>query len=254
MSEGKCFCHLNGYEVKDAAARQKLIEIDGRVESLESHTGNTGNVEIRLCVDCDAALTDGFYRLAVPAANVPSDDFTANAVLLVQANENTVYQTITDANLTAKRFYNVGTGTWSEWEWENPPYTGGIVYRTTERFRGFPVYAVSIPCGMAVHGSTQVSSANGIVDDPEFAECNYEWTIINYEGYVYDAVYVGDGSNFTDKTGEYPLWGVFSSIKANWSAEAGLKLTFEYAKNSFMNTGEGDANVIVKFIKDETGY
>lgn len=143
-------------------------------------------------------------------------------------------------------------GVWQPWEYENPPMMVGEIYRTTERFKGYPVYAVNIACGMAVHGETQVTLSAGIVGDPEFEACHNEWTVVGYEGSMYDAFYNGQpAGNWTDKVGEYPLWSVFSSIKAMWSAN-GLTLNFSYKDNSFANTSEGDTYITVKFIKKET--
>lgn len=151
--------------------------------------------------------------------------------------------------MCAKTLYG---GTWQPLEWENPPYQNNKIYRTTERFKGYPVYAVNIACGMAVHGDTQVTLSAGIVGDPEFEACHNEWTVVGYEGSMYDAFYNGypDG-NWTDKVGEYPLWSAFSSIKAMWSAN-GLTLNFSYKDSSFANTMEGDTYITVKFIKKET--
>lgn len=38
-------------------------------------------------------------------------------------------------------------GTWSEWEWENPPMAMGTEYRTTERWQGKVVYTKLIDFG-----------------------------------------------------------------------------------------------------------
>lgn len=42
-----------------------------------------------------------------------------------------------------------------EWEWVNPPVIDGYEFRTTERFRGLPVYTMLIDCGATVAGTTQ---------------------------------------------------------------------------------------------------
>lgn len=38
-------------------------------------------------------------------------------------------------------------GVWGEWEFENPPMTPGVEYRTTERYSGNVVYVQAIDCG-----------------------------------------------------------------------------------------------------------
>lgn len=45
-------------------------------------------------------------------------------------------------------------GTWSEWEWENPPLAQGVEYLTTERFNGKPVYKKLISFGALPNAST----------------------------------------------------------------------------------------------------
>lgn len=144
----------------------------------------------------------------------------------------------------------VQDGALTEFEWVNPPYKANEIYRTTERFKGYPLYAVNIACGMAVHGDNQVTLSAGIVGDPEFETCHNEWTVISCYGSVCDGFYNGMDGNAVVKTGDYPIWSAFSSIKAMWSAN-GLTLNFSYKDNSFANTMEGDTYITVKFIKKE---
>ena len=40
-----------------------------------------------------------------------------------------------------------------EWEWVNPPMEAGVVYRTTRRYMGKPVYTKLIDCGTLPHNS-----------------------------------------------------------------------------------------------------
>lgn len=50
-------------------------------------------------------------------------------------------------------------GTWSPWEWVNPPMQLGVEYRTTERYLGKPVYTQIINCGsMPDIGSEKTTS------------------------------------------------------------------------------------------------
>lgn len=44
-------------------------------------------------------------------------------------------------------------GTWQPWEWQNPPMTVGVEYRTTERHMGKPVYAKLVDCGLSASGA-----------------------------------------------------------------------------------------------------
>lgn len=44
------------------------------------------------------------------------------------------------------------SGTWSVWEWVNPPMILGTEYRTTERYLGKPVYVKAVNCGIVADG------------------------------------------------------------------------------------------------------
>ena len=46
-----------------------------------------------------------------------------------------------------QRMYNGSLGGWQPWEWVNPPMDLGVEYRTTERYRGKPVYVKLVDCG-----------------------------------------------------------------------------------------------------------
>ncbi len=64
--------------------------------------------------------------------------------------------------IARKSKYN---GSWSNWEWENPPMQPGVEYCTTERYQGNPVYVKLIDAGTLPNNSTKyVESAidNGI--------------------------------------------------------------------------------------------
>ncbi len=54
--------------------------------------------------------------------------------------------------LVRERYAN---GTWTEWEWVNPPMTTGVEYRTTERWNGKAVYTTLVDCGSFPSSSTK---------------------------------------------------------------------------------------------------
>lgn len=65
--------------------------------------------------------------------------------------------------LTVQKTLN--SGTWGEWEWVNPPMEAGVEYRTTERYKGKPVYAQLVDCGVLpiANAAKEVSFAdNGV--------------------------------------------------------------------------------------------
>lgn len=52
------------------------------------------------------------------------------------------------------------SGIWNPWEWDNPPMTPGIEYRTTERFDGSPVY-----CGLVSYTNAEnIGDKSSMVD------------------------------------------------------------------------------------------
>lgn len=246
-SDGKT--PVKGTDYWTDADKQEIVD-----DVLDAIPDAGGSGELRYCADCHAVTEGGSYYIDANTLNRP-DDVTTGTLFVERVPKSSGIDTnltLNDSGTILRCAYSSSAGTWDEWEWENPPYKFSKVYRTTERFKGHPVYAVNIACGMAVHGGTQVTLSAGIVGDPEFEACHNEWTVVGYEGSMYDAVYSGypDG-NWTDKVGEYPLWSAFSSIKAMWSAN-GLTLNFSYKDSSFANTMEGDTYITVKFIKKET--
>ena len=90
----------------------------------------------------------GYYSYTTNTANLPSDIFGGGFVLVENhIADSVVYQTVVNNSpyvVCKRRYYN---GTWTEWEWVNPPMTTGIEYRTTERWNGKPVYTALINCG-----------------------------------------------------------------------------------------------------------
>ena len=67
-------------------------------------------------------------------------------------------------------------GTWTPWEWENPPMLLGVEYKTTERFAEKPVYAKRIQYRTAaeiaaVSPSTTVEIDHGIEEFANIVRC-----------------------------------------------------------------------------------
>ena len=54
-------------------------------------------------------------------------------------------------------------GTWLPFEWENPPMTLGVEYRTTERWQNKAVYTILLDFGNLPNASSGSVSANGII-------------------------------------------------------------------------------------------
>lgn len=58
--------------------------------------------------------------------------------------------------------YNNG---WGEWEWENPPMSSGVEYRTTERYMGKSVYTKCVNYGYIAAGEHSIAHGIGNIDN-----------------------------------------------------------------------------------------
>lgn len=47
-------------------------------------------------------------------------------------------------------------GVWQPWEYVNPPMAVGVEYRTTERWKGIPVYVKCVDCGALPNNTSKV--------------------------------------------------------------------------------------------------
>lgn len=65
-------------------------------------------------------------------------------------------------------------GTWSNWEWENPPMEVSTEYRTTERWSGKVVYVQRLAFGALVQGENTLTHNLGIASSE----------LVRFEGYV----------------------------------------------------------------------
>ena len=110
--------------------------------------------------DANQALTSGWWQASV---NVPGN---AWCLLFVLARGDIVYQeALTDRDAsgiesTCRLRRVLFRGTWTQWEWVNPPMQTGVEYRTTERRNGKPVYAKLIDFGLLPNISRKTISHN----------------------------------------------------------------------------------------------
>lgn len=71
-----------------------------------------------------------------------------------------VHSTYVQGSLLTKTKYN---GVWEPLEWENPPMVLGVEYRTTERWKGKPVYTKAINFGVLPNNTT--SYVNNVIPE-----------------------------------------------------------------------------------------
>lgn len=110
--------------------------------------------------DANQALTSGWWQASV---NVPGN---AWCLLFVLARGDIVYQeALTDRDAsgiesTCRLRRVLFRGTWTQWEWVNPPMQIGVEYRTTERWDKKPVYATIFYFGLLPNASRKTISHN----------------------------------------------------------------------------------------------
>ena len=139
--------------------------------ALNAHTGNTANPHgvtaqqigaapagyglggASSAVDSwDNATENGFYK-----SNKGTPDGDGNYWHGIVVNYSTVlgsqlvWKTWGTGSVMATRRINNSIP--EEWEWLDPPMNAGVVYRTTRRYLGKPVYTKLIDCGTLPHNS-----------------------------------------------------------------------------------------------------
>ena len=93
--------------------------------------------------------------------------------------------------------------TWTEWEWDSPPMTVGVEYRTIERWNTNPIYAKIINCGTLVDGRK-------LVEDSNLGGC----VVVEAKGYV------SQGSN-----NYYQIPSIYDTTDANNSVVTTVNTT-----------------------------
>lgn len=96
--------------------------------------------------DADYIWETGWFNAE---ANTP--DNTRWVIHAIADAPNYEIQIAYKDGLVARREYV--DSAWTPWEYENPPMIPGVAYRTTERYKGYPVYTVCVDFG-------QITSSN----------------------------------------------------------------------------------------------
>ena len=108
--------------------------------------------------DANTAIKSGWYRLSSSTAN----GIGSNCVIRVDSyGSNYCTQTAYLLSLQHNTFIQrqCVNGTWTEWEWNNPPMQLGVEYRTTERSGGAPVYAKQVYVGLLPNNAGKYTEA-----------------------------------------------------------------------------------------------
>lgn len=149
------------------------------------------NVETAPDNDASQIHGNGFFRAYV---NTPNEDVWWNIINMdcYEGNSNTSVQIANgyistgQASICIRQKIN---GTWSEWEWVNPPMELGVEYRTTERWNGKVVYAQYFKVGAAVNGGS-MSMPSGAT------------SIIRHQGYI-GTLPLPIGSKYIERSGYF---------------------------------------------------
>lgn len=105
-----------------------------------------GEAAGKSCADCNEATENGYYQVLSSTLNRPSISMGSRCWMHVVSYGGTYKTQIAYAEKYMQMRVMVG-GTWTEWEWVNPPMIIGVEYRTTERYDGHPVYIKTMDCG-----------------------------------------------------------------------------------------------------------
>lgn len=101
---------------------------------------------------------------------VPGFDILYGSIRIdAYSTNNYVVQTLYPISFRGSKLerFLQSNGIWSQWEWVNPPMTSGVEYRTTERYKGKPVYVKLLNMG-SMPAKATTSPEHGI---PNIAEC-----------------------------------------------------------------------------------
>ena len=172
------------------AGDSPVYSVNGRTGAVELSASDVGAAPSgyglgttlgKECSNCNDAVENGWYRLSgsncqnYPTA-IPSGGYGALFVEVgvCGVTDISVYQRVTMNGYSARRYGNSVTNVWQPWEYENPPMTAGVEYRTTERYNGKVVYTKLVDCG-------ETGTSNKYVDTGLNAGV---YDIIGYEGFI----------------------------------------------------------------------
>ena len=96
--------------------------------------------------ELDHIVKNGWYRLTIEgtSAKLCNVEVNYSTVFVECYNHNAAHQTIKPINSTVQIKRSRADGIWGEWGIENPPMQDRVEYRTTEMFRGKPVYTILV--------------------------------------------------------------------------------------------------------------
>ena len=145
---------------------------------------------MRIIIDCldemdkDSVRHVSIYQNGLHSVTIHKHDDTRATI------EDTYFVVRGSATDYAKRFRHMSSGSWLPWEYLSPLMVNRVVYRTTERYNGDPVYTCRVYfndlCADAAGGYEVISLGNLVCDDSAVADklSRGQVTVIDYHGIV----------------------------------------------------------------------
>ena len=117
--------------------------------------GGMSSKMIRSVTELDGYTNGGWYYFACPGSTIGNVYLNYGSVFVHPFIEGNCVQELRplNTNTVLRRFSY--SGTWSEWEVENPPMALGVEYRTTERWNGKTVFCKIVDCGKMPNATTK---------------------------------------------------------------------------------------------------
>ena len=149
-------------EIDDAIARA----LPGGAIDLEKAPAGYGlgkDAKFISNTDLDTLFDSGFYTTGTGCTNVPvGTDQNWSGLFVMGGRACTQIYRPADRESSyfgsfkslLIRIHGGGTG-WQPWEWVNPPMELGVEYRTTERYKGKPVYVKLVDFGALPNSTTK---------------------------------------------------------------------------------------------------
>lgn len=121
--------------------------------------GNNEPETLRTLTEVENFKVNGWRRVSLDSGNIGGSVY---GTLSCDAGDRYITQTFEfyytnyGGYVALKRVWFYSDNVWRDWEWENPPMVVGTEYRTTERWKGSPVYAKALDVGYLAAGTHNI--------------------------------------------------------------------------------------------------
>lgn len=150
--------------------------------------GQTMGNDIWGVADLDNHAANGWYYLSCMGESIDGYRFNGAIVRISNATlTGAVMQEVfpLNTNYCVRRIRNTD-GVWQPWEWENPPMVPGVLYRTTKRYMGRPIYTFCMSVGTLPNNSSKTLTLGGTCIDRLLSVSGAGSAYGTYNGAVYN--------------------------------------------------------------------